>query len=107
MNARNPPTAADSWTEGEAVTRDRAEELLDVLEAHPDYEVRPAVQVKHDDSAVVKTIDTLDNAESTLADFRYDIMFSEPPWDELTDEQIELLSGHEFAEDSREEVRQD
>jgi hypothetical protein len=105
--SRSPPTAADSWSEGEAITRDAATELLDVLEAHPNYEVRPAIQVKHDNSSLVKTIDTLANAESTMAEFRYDIMFAESPWEELTEHQIQLLQGHEFAEDSRAAVRKD
>lgn len=105
MNDRNQPTAADTWDE-EPITRDRLDELLDVLEAHPKYTVRPAVQVSHDDSALVETIETLPNAEETLSNLRAAVMFEEEPFAELTPEQVELLAGHEFAEDSRKAVHE-
>lgn len=88
------------------MTREQFEELLDVLSAHPGYTIRPAVQLSHEDSALVKTIETQVKAEETLANLRHAVMFAEEPFEELTDDQVELLAGHHFAVDSRDEVRE-
>lgn len=101
---RRKPTAADSWADGDPIDWATFVELYDVLMAHGQYKVRPALQIKHDEAAVVKTVDTLGYAEETLANLRHLVMFEEAPFRELSDEQIELLAGHEFAADSRDEV---
>lgn len=101
---RSQPTAADSWVDGEPIDFETFVELYDVLQAHGKYKVRPALQIKHDDAAVVKTVDTLANAEETAANLRHKVMMHEAPFVELSDEQIALLAGHDFAADSRDEV---
>lgn len=96
-------TAADTW-ENDSIDSETFEALFDVLRAHPEYEVRPALQLKHNDSALVKTIETLFNAETTLTNLKRQVVFEEDPFDELTDRQTELLAGHDFATDTRDEV---
>lgn len=101
---RSQPTAADTWDD-EPIDRETFMELWDLLLAHPDYEVRPALQIHPSDSAMVKTIETLGYAEETRANLRHAVMFGEDGFEDLTDEQIDILVNHEFAVDSRAEVR--
>lgn len=80
-------------------------ELFDVLRAHPGYDVRPVIQCSRAGSAIVSSIELRADAESTMSEFRYDVMFKNPPFEELTEEQMELLANHAFAVDSRPELR--
>lgn len=67
---RQAPTAADTWDEA-PMDIDTAVELIEKLRERG-YEVRPAVQARHPDSAVVKTVETHENAMVTLANIRVD-----------------------------------
>lgn len=95
---RTVRTSADTWDE-EPIDRETFEMLFDLLSIHPDYTLRPVIQVSHDDSAVVKTIETLDSAEETLSNLKFDIMAGEGPFGELTDEQQEVLDEYGIEQD--------
>lgn len=82
--------AAATWDD-EPIDRETWNMLYDLLEYHPKYTVRGAIQTKHDDSAVVKTIETLPNAEETKSELVYRVMSGEEPFDEIDDELEELM----------------
>lgn len=90
---RKKDTAADTW-DREPIDKETFDELFDLLKYHPDYKVRPVIQVSHEDSAVVKTIETLDNAEVTLGDLRFDVMAAENAFEEDTEELAEIMEKH-------------
>jgi len=59
MNSRSPPTAADSWTEGEAVTQDAARQP-EVQRMNPDE----AIHVEEVQEAVAYIEDRIEEIES-------------------------------------------
>jgi hypothetical protein len=65
---RKGATAADTWGE-EPIDSETALELAEKLQ-EAGYEVRLTVEASHPDSAVVKTVDSQDNANETLANIR-------------------------------------
>ncbi len=76
---RKATRAADTWDE-EPMDEDTALELRDKLEDRG-YETRICVEAKHEDSAVVKTIDNQEDAEQTLFNIHLE---DEYPSDENT-----------------------
>lgn len=67
---RKATTAADTWGD-EPMDEETALKLLEKLQSR-DYESRLVVEAKHEDSAVVKTIDNQDDAHVTLTNIRVD-----------------------------------
>lgn len=67
---RKATTAADTWDD-EPMDEETALELLEKLQSR-DYEARLVVEAKHEDSAVVKTIDNQDDADVTLTNVHVD-----------------------------------
>lgn len=64
---RKATTAADTFHDDRpAMHPETAQELLDKLRQHG-YDVRLCVEACHEDSAVVKTIDNEQDAQTTLA----------------------------------------
>lgn len=82
--------AAATWDQ-EPIDRETWNMLYDLLEYHPDYTVRPVIQTKHDNSAIVKTIETLSNAEETKSELVYRVMSEEEPFDEIDEELEEVM----------------
>ncbi|ELY91426.1 hypothetical protein [Natrialba taiwanensis] len=67
---RKATTAADTWDE-EPMSEETALELLEKLQSR-EYSARLVVEAKHEDSAVIKTVDNQEDAETTLANIRVD-----------------------------------
>lgn len=94
---KRKPTAADTWDRA-PIEDDQFEMLWDFLDAHPEYEVRPALQVSHEDSALVKTIETATNSDETLGELKYRAMAGEPPFEKLTPELEAVLEKHDIEQ---------
>jgi len=61
---RKATRAADTWGD-QPMDQETALQLIDKLEDHG-YDCRLTVEAKHEDSCVVKTIDSQDDADVTL-----------------------------------------
>lgn len=99
----SPHSPEDTWDDP-PIPKVRFDSLFTMLKAHPDYTVRPALQVKHADSALIETIETQDSALTTLQNLLWELEQKNPPFDELTDEQKEWLSETNAARELRPEI---
>lgn len=67
---RKATTAVDTW-DSEPMDEETVLELLEKLQSR-EYKARLVVEAKHEDSAVIKTIDNQRDADATLANIRID-----------------------------------